>query len=137
MVSSFSTHSLSLYFSFFIFPMLLKCLIMLRSSMVISPHGTSETWPPCLQVRSTLFFWLVFFTFYFCAALIEFLYNISPFFSPVLSFSLDFSLCCCGAAFQLAEAFDGDLSAWEVGKVINMDYSTYTLSLSKIGSFFG
>ena len=80
---------LILCFVLFIFPMLLKCLIMLRSSMVISPHGTSETWPPCLQVRSTLFFWLVFFTFYICAALIEFLYNdFSFFFTRFYHFSL-------------------------------------------------
>ena len=70
----------------------------------------------------------------FCAALIECLYNDLSFFSH--PFFIIF-LRCCGAVFQLAEAFDGDLSAWEVGKVINMEYSTYTLSLSKIGSFFG
>ena len=36
-------------------------------------------------------------------------------------------LCCCGAVFSGAVAFNGDLSAWEVGKVTTMPYSTCTL----------
>ena len=36
-------------------------------------------------------------------------------------------LCCCGAVFNGAAAFNGDLSTWQVGKVSNMQYSTYTL----------
>ena len=48
-------------------------------------------------------------------------------------------LCCCGAVFEGAGAFNGDLSAWPVGNVTEMGSSTYTLfppSLSKIGSLF-
>ena len=42
--------------------------------------------------------------------------------------SLDFSLLLCGAVFYFANDFNGDLSAWEVGKVTNMGQSKYTLS---------
>jgi hypothetical protein len=48
-----------------------------------------------------------------------------------------FLCCCCGAVFHNAVAFNGDLSAWQVGKVSTMEYSTYSLPpLSKIGVFF-
>ena len=33
-----------------------------------------------------------------------------------------------GAVFQSAGAFNSDLSSWDVGKVTNMAFSTYTLS---------
>ena len=35
-------------------------------------------------------------------------------------------LCCCGAVFNTAVAFNGDLSAWDVGQVTSMQSSTYT-----------
>jgi hypothetical protein len=38
---------------------------------------------------------------------------------------LDFSLLLCGAVFELAAFFNGDLSAWDVGKVTTMEKSTY------------
>jgi surface protein len=48
------------------------------------------------------------------------------------------SLCCCGAVFYGAGAFNGDLSTWQVGKVTHMNDSTYiSPPLSKIGSFLG
>ena len=37
-------------------------------------------------------------------------------------------LCCCGAVFNEAGDFNGDLSTWQVGKVTDMAASTYTLS---------
>ena len=49
-------------------------------------------------------------------------FDLSPLF-----LSLDFALFCCGAVFQSAISFNGDLSTWEVGKVTTMAFSTYTL----------
>ena len=65
------------------------------------------------------------------AALILFLNNaLSSFFFQPIFISLDFSLLmswCRGAVFRQASAFNGDLSAWQVGKVGTMYESTYTL----------
>ena len=45
-------------------------------------------------------------------------------------------LCVCGAVFYNADAFNGNLSVWDVGSVTNMKFSTYTLpSALKIGVF--
>jgi hypothetical protein len=65
--------------------------------------------------------------------------TVSFFLLPFLS--LDFSLLLCGAVFHTAGAFNGDLSAWDVGKVTTMLSSTYTLFSSylslQIEFFFG
>ena len=60
-------------------------------------------------------------------ALILFLNNVS-FFFPQTHFYPTF-LYCCGAVFNNAGAFNGNLSAWQVGKVTTMSYSTYTYTL--------
>jgi surface protein len=82
--------------------------------------------------------------FSFCAGINSLFEQCSLLFIFQTIFILDilglfFVVAVCGAVFRLAGAFNGDLSAWEVGKVTNMGYSTYTLffPLSKIGSFFG
>jgi surface protein len=62
---------------------------------------------------------------YSVAALILFLNNALFFSNPFLS--LDFSLLLCGAVFNNAGDFNGDLSTWQVGKVTTMEASTYTL----------
>jgi hypothetical protein len=41
-------------------------------------------------------------------------------FQPIFIIGLFFIVDVCGAVFKLATAFDGDLSAWEVGKVTDM-----------------
>ena len=56
---------------------------------------------------------------------------LSPLFFSNPFLSLDFSLLLCGAVFYNAAAFNGDLSAWDVGKVTGdpfngMERSTYT-----------
>jgi surface protein len=72
--------------------------------------------------------------FLFAAALILFLNNALSSFFHFYPWTF---LCCCAAVFQYARAFNGDLSAWLVGKVTTMAYSTFTLSpLSKIESLF-
>ena len=52
---------------------------------------------------------------------------LSPLFFSIQFLTLDFSLLLCGAVFDKAGAFNGDLSTWQVGEVTRMDYSTYTL----------
>jgi hypothetical protein len=65
--------------------------------------------------------------------------TVSFFLLPFLS--LDFALLLCGAVFHTAGAFNGDLSAWDVGTVTRMDASTCTLFFSnpslQIVFFFG
>ena len=122
---------------------MVQCFTKLVHSIVISPLGRLGRWRPWIPVRTLYsifsfpFFLLTCTDYIFCTML-------SPLFFSTRFLSVDFSLCCCilygilyGAVFRQAEAFNGDLSAWEVGKVINMGYSTYTLFLSKIGPFFG
>jgi surface protein len=55
------------------------------------------------------------------------------FFPPILIVGL---VCSCGAVFYRAEAFNSDLSAWNVGNVMSMFQSTYIVSpFFKIGVF--
>jgi surface protein len=54
--------------------------------------------------------------------------NPSFFFQPLFILGL-FSCCCCGAVFNNADAFNGDISKWQVEEVTTMEASTYTLSL--------
>ena len=63
---------------------------------------------------------------------------LSPLFFSNPFLSLDFS-CWCGAVFNGAGNFNGDISTWEVGEVTNMYASTYNSSfpLPKIGPIFG
>ena len=92
---------------------------------VTTMENSTYTLPPLFKIRS--FFWmLLYFPSFSVFALIIFLNNAlsSFFFIPFLS--LDYSLLLC-AVFYAAEAFNSDLSTWQVGKVTNMEYSTYTL----------
>ena len=94
-----------------------------------------HSFSPPLQDR--VFFWSLLFSFFLssfictCTFTNSFYFVQCPLFFPHAFSSLDFSLllCCCGAVFGWAGAFNGDLSAWQVGEVTNMDGSTYTLSL--------
>ena len=76
--------------------------------------------------RSGLF-WLLFFPFFFWVSTNSFFEQCSLlFFFPTHFVTWTF-LCCCGAVFWGAGAFNGDLSTWQVGKVTNMQGSTSTL----------
>ena len=66
----------------------------------------------------------MFFGFIFSVLLFALIYFFSLFFDPFLSINI--SLFCRGAVFALATAFNGDLSAWDVGKVETMAHSTFT-----------
>ena len=75
--------------------------------------------------RSGLFSDASFFLLLSVAALILFLNNaLSSFFFQTHFYPRTF-LCCCGAVFYNAVAFNGDLSTWDVGKVTIMDTSTF------------
>ena len=91
--------------------------------------------------QEQVFLWVSLFSFYLsCQQWYSDTY-IHVFISLLTHFYLWTFLCCCGAVFKDATAFNGDLSAWQVGKVNNMYSSTllrspFTFLSWKIGSFF-
>jgi surface protein len=95
----------------------------------------SSTYSPPPPLQDRVFFWLFLFSFFFVSALILFLNNALPsfFFNHFYPWTF---LCCCGAVFYKAGAFNGNLSTWQVGKVTNMGYSTYTLGCFYFPSSF-
>jgi len=44
--------------------------------------------------------------------------------------------CCCHAVFKMAGVFNGDLSKWDVGNVVNIFWSMYILFAPSPGLFF-
>ena len=109
----------------------MQCLEV-RTSMAISPHGTLAKWWICHIVRTHSV--PLFFKYSFSIFLWQWS---SVFFKLIFTCFLKlFSCVVVWSVFHVAAAFNGDLSAWQVGKVTNMHESTYMYTLWKIRVYF-
>ena len=96
---------------------------------VTNMYQSTYTHIPPLHLQDRSFFRLLLFPLLLSVALILFLNNaLSSFCFPTHFYPWTF-LCCCGAVFAVALAFNGDISTWQVGKVTDMYASTFTLPL--------
>ena len=92
------------------------------TNMLGSTYTLSTLFP-----KDRVFFWLFYFPSSFCGSTNSIFEQCSLLFFFSTHFYPWTFLCCCGAVFLGAAAFNGDLSAWQVGKVTTMIQSTFTL----------